>query len=170
MAFRHSFSFVTLFAANFGCDWVMPTLQVVVLFNWNLKAPFLGQVFDLDLLLCTGFYLVPLHQFYCKWSKDWANHWSYPHRSSILHEKSWHSPRIKMHLAFLTLELSQYLKSDDTTAAELFLLRKRLAFCLCLSTVWGMRFEKPPLWDFVFKIFQKFMGGLSTFARFPLRF
>ena len=35
----------------------MPTSDVALLFNWNLsrvsRLPFLGQVFDLDLLLCT---------------------------------------------------------------------------------------------------------------------
>ena len=30
--------------------------EVAVLFNWNLsRYPFLGQVIDLDLKLCTGF-------------------------------------------------------------------------------------------------------------------
>ena len=33
-----------------------PPSEVAVLFNWNLsRRPFLGQVVDLDLLLCTGF-------------------------------------------------------------------------------------------------------------------
>ena len=32
--------------------------NTMVLFYWNLsRLPFLGQVTDLDLLLCTGFYL-----------------------------------------------------------------------------------------------------------------
>ena len=70
MAFKHCISFATDLAANFGCDrfritsdivsklllaaiW---TSEVTVMFYLNLsRRPFLGQVVDWDLLLCTGF-------------------------------------------------------------------------------------------------------------------
>ena len=64
---KHHISFVTDLAANFGCYWFRitpdtfpsfcaPQSKVTVLFNMNLsKGPFLGQVIDLDLQLCTGF-------------------------------------------------------------------------------------------------------------------
>ena len=67
MAFKHRMSFATNLAANFGCYWlrIMPEIvsklwalpsEVAVLFDLNLsRRPFLGQVADLDLLLCTGF-------------------------------------------------------------------------------------------------------------------
>ena len=60
-------SFATNCAANFGCNrfrivpdivpsfFALPS-EVAVLFNLNLsRRPFLWQVVDLDLLLCTGF-------------------------------------------------------------------------------------------------------------------
>ena len=44
----------------------MPPSEVDVLFDLNLsRRRFLGQVVDLDLLLCTGFYLEPAVLFLC---------------------------------------------------------------------------------------------------------
>ena len=67
-AFKHdSISFATDLAANFSCNrfritpdiiskLCAPPSQVAALFNLNLsRLPFLGQVVDTDLLLCTGF-------------------------------------------------------------------------------------------------------------------
>ena len=67
MAFKHSISFAIDLAANFGCNrfritpdivskLCAPLSEVAVLFDSNLsRRPFLGHVFDLDLLLCKGF-------------------------------------------------------------------------------------------------------------------
>ena len=68
MAFKHSISFVTNLAANFG-------------YNSNLthylsRSSFLGQVIDLDLLLCTEFdseYAALSES--NEWSKDGAKQW-----------------------------------------------------------------------------------------------
>ena len=64
MAFKHSISFVTNLAANFG-------------YNLNLsRRSFLGQVVDLDLLLCTEFdseYAALSES--NEWSKDGAKQW-----------------------------------------------------------------------------------------------
>ena len=69
MAFKHRISFATDLAANLGCyrfritpdivskHFCAPPSEVAALFNSNLsRRPFLGQAFDLDLLLCTGFH------------------------------------------------------------------------------------------------------------------
>ena len=67
MAFKHRILFAIDLAANLG--WIdsesrqtsfqsffAPPSEVAVLFDSNLsRRPFLGQVVDLDLLLCTGF-------------------------------------------------------------------------------------------------------------------
>ena len=69
MAFKHSISFATNLASNLGCDQFRIMPEVAVLFDLNLRrCPFLGQVVDLDLLLCTGFdlehaVLFPCHIF-----------------------------------------------------------------------------------------------------------
>ena len=67
MAFKHHISFAIDLAANFGCDlfrftpdifpsFCEPPSEVAALFNSNLsRRPFLRQVVDSDLLLCTGF-------------------------------------------------------------------------------------------------------------------
>ena len=67
MASKHHISFVIDLAANFGCNQfrITPGIvfklcalpsEVAVLFDSNLsRRPFLRQVVDLDLLLCTGF-------------------------------------------------------------------------------------------------------------------
>ena len=67
MAFKHRISFATDLAANFDCicsesrltsfpSFCAPPSEVAGLFDSNLsRHPFLGQVVDLDLLLCTGF-------------------------------------------------------------------------------------------------------------------
>ena len=67
MAFKHHISFATNLAANFGCNQfrIMPDIVskhliaaigscCAVQFE-SEQTPFLGQVVDLDLLLCTGF-------------------------------------------------------------------------------------------------------------------
>ena len=68
MAFKHCISFATDWAANFVVmdsesrltsfpSFCAPPSEVAVLFYSNLsRRPFLGQVVDFDLLLCTGFY------------------------------------------------------------------------------------------------------------------
>ena len=44
----------------------MLTFEVTVLFNWNLSTlPFLGQIVNLDLLVCTGFDLEYADLFLC---------------------------------------------------------------------------------------------------------
>ena len=67
MALKHRISFATDLAANFACNrfrirlisfpiFCAPPSEVAVLFDSILsRLPFLGQVVDLDLLLCTGF-------------------------------------------------------------------------------------------------------------------
>ena len=67
IAFKHHISFATNLAANLGCNQFRILSKTVpkLLCNtnwsscavwWNLiRLPFLGQVIDLDLLLCTGF-------------------------------------------------------------------------------------------------------------------
>ena len=65
MAFKHSISFATDLDANFGSKsrltsfpssgFCAPPFEVAALFDSNLsRRPFLGQVVDFDLLLCTG--------------------------------------------------------------------------------------------------------------------
>ena len=64
MAFKYSISFVSNLVAieSESCQKLFPSLyappsEVAVLFNSNLsRRPILGQVVNLDLLLCTGFY------------------------------------------------------------------------------------------------------------------
>ena len=79
IAFKHSISFATYLAANFGCDRfrITPDIisklcaqpsEVAALFDWNLSSlrrPFLGQVVDSDLPLCTGFDLEHAVLFLC---------------------------------------------------------------------------------------------------------
>ena len=67
MAFKHCISFATDLAAKFGCNrfritpdivssFCSPPPEVAALFDSNLsRCPFLGQVLNSDLLLCTGF-------------------------------------------------------------------------------------------------------------------
>ena len=63
-----------------------PPSEVAVLFDLNLsRRPFLGQVVDSDLLLCTGFdsehAFCSYAYFYSetnKWLKDWAKRWARP--------------------------------------------------------------------------------------------
>ena len=64
MAFKHYISFPADLAANFGCNQFRITPDIIsklfgaqpseVAVNLS-RRPFLGQVIDLDLLLCTGF-------------------------------------------------------------------------------------------------------------------
>ena len=89
MAFKHRILFAIDLAANLG--WIdsesrqtsfqsffAPPSEVAVLFDSNLsRRPFLGQVVDLDLLLCTGFYLEHAVLFLChiftrRPMQDWA--------------------------------------------------------------------------------------------------
>ena len=83
---KDSFAFLTYLTAKFGYPAInsesvkrlfpsfcaLPS-EIAVLFDWNLnRLPFLGQVVDLDLLLCTRFNsehgcllnFVPVPQFY----------------------------------------------------------------------------------------------------------
>ena len=62
----------------------VPPSEVSVLFYSNLsRLPFLGQVVNIDLLLCTGFdsehaVFVPVSYFYSEtnyWSNYWAKQW-----------------------------------------------------------------------------------------------
>ena len=66
MAYKHSISFAIDLATNFGCyqfrittsflNFCVPPSEVAALFYSNLsRRPFLGQVVDSDLLLCTVF-------------------------------------------------------------------------------------------------------------------
>ena len=75
--------FANAFAASFGCRSCkthFPTLceqpsELAVLFNWNLnRRPFLRQVFNLDLLLCTRFYSENACMFLCLcFTQRWIN-------------------------------------------------------------------------------------------------
>ena len=77
MDFKHCISFATDLAANFACNQLFPSFcalpsEVAVLFYCNMRilntCPFLGQVFDLDLLLCTGFNSENADLFQCPFS------------------------------------------------------------------------------------------------------
>ena len=61
MAFKHSISYATYLDWKWCQRWFpsfsAPSSEVAVLFCLNPGLPFLSQVFDLDLLLCTGFYM-----------------------------------------------------------------------------------------------------------------
>ena len=63
------------------CFW---SFALAVLYKWSLSRPFLGQVVNLDLLLCTGFNLKHAALFLClyfdsennEWLKDWSKWWA----------------------------------------------------------------------------------------------
>ena len=77
MAFKHSISFATDLAPNFGCNQFRITPDIVskllcasiwsccVVLLESEQRPFLGQVVDTDLLLCTGFDLEHAVLFLC---------------------------------------------------------------------------------------------------------
>ena len=76
----HGFQTLLFICNQFGCfvaidsesvqrlflSFCMLTFEVTVLFNWNLSTlPFLGQIVNLDLLVCTGFDLEYADLFLC---------------------------------------------------------------------------------------------------------
>ena len=77
MAFKHAFHLQLIWLQTFGCNlsescqqsfpsFCAPPCKVTVLFHSNLsRGPFLGQVFDLDMQLCTGFDLDHADLFFC---------------------------------------------------------------------------------------------------------
>ena len=76
MAFKHRISFATYLVLD-AIDsesyqrsfpsFCAPPSELAVLFDWNLsRHSILGQVVDLEVLLCTGFDLVPVPYVYSK--------------------------------------------------------------------------------------------------------
>ena len=118
-----------------------PPSEVAVLFDSNLsRRPFLGQVVDLDLLLCTGFDLEHAVLFLCHIftqrrmndrkieqsdgccfglqqllaNSNYSIEYFISNEKQIRH----HCPIYTKHLTFLTLKLSQYSKSGSTFSSS----------------------------------------------------
>ena len=151
MAFKHHISFATDFAAidpelRLTCFCMQPS-EVVVLIDSNLsRLPFLRQVVDLDVLLCTGFNLEHAVLFLDQWLiKDWAKQWvllcsAIPSKISFYMKKLWLivAGNLQSIKTLLTLELSRYHKSGSTLSSSEPVTAGshcsclRNALCLCL--------------------------------------
>ena len=144
-------------ASPTGLSFCTQPSQAAVLFNSNLsRCPFLGQVVDLNVLLCTGFnsehadlLLCPIftqrsmndRQIEQSNGQNFDQQQVLTNCREILipYEKKWLVTAWNLQIikTLLTLELSQYFKSGNTfsankpAAASTHCLRFRNVLCLC---------------------------------------
>ena len=143
-------------------------------FDWDLthlsRRPFLGQIVDFDLLLCTGFDSEHADLFLCaiftnrhEWSNDWAKRWTRLwlvtsprklHQNFISRENKFvvTARNLQSMKTFLTLELSQHPESGSTfsssqpvAAAETATESRTPGFCACSPPANGHGFCRQNL-------------------------